>query len=338
VEAYTYFSSIRPGFTAFVLASDSTPSGAYWSTSPNDFGGQFNAGANGDMPNDLYVNMAGLVYKDHARGTVDYASYVSSTVFHPKETNNDHVSAPMAEPLFKINGDDVWLGVAMGTEEVLEVGDRISTGLMLIPQVPATIRQRVTWPDGRQRSVEGRADARGTFKGQVFRLDDPGVYKVWVEAEHQGRTGKVFGSGDGVFHHYVLPRDGPSFLHIDLPPVSRYDATRLLEIPLRFPAGYSNPKVTYSCFFPGMIMDEGELPARDGLFVYRFLPSQFAAQFPQFDIVDFLTGEARLNDLVVFIFFVEATSPDGSKAYDVAKLLIRDGTLYHNKVYEADRP
>ena len=137
VEAYAYFSSIRPGFSAFTLTSDSSTLGSYWSASPNIYGKQFNAGVNGDMPSDIYLNFAGLVYKDKRRGTVDYATYSSSIVVDPKDTQNVRTVAPLAEPLFTVNGSPVWLALAMGTNEVLVVGDRVSLGLVVIPAVPA---------------------------------------------------------------------------------------------------------------------------------------------------------------------------------------------------------
>ena len=330
VEAYAYFSAIRPGFTPFVITADSTPMGAYWATSLNPFGNQINAGgANGDILNDIYRVTAGLVYKDLARGTVDYASYASTIVMTPKGTCNDRVRAPGEEPLFTVNGRPQWIGVAMATNEILEVGDRISLGSLIFPAVPARVEASMTWPDGRVERVEGKASRIGVFGKGLYTVDMPGVYRVKATARYKGREGDTFGSGDGIFNHYVVKKEHPDVLEIDLPPRSDYDVTRILEIPLRIREGYTSPKVTYSVVFPGMIMDEGEFVPKGGAHTFRFIPSQFAMQFPNFDIKDYKFGNLKLNDSVFFIFFVEATSPEGEVVHDVKKVMIRDKTLYY---------
>ena len=329
VEAYTYFSSLRPGFTAFVMTSDCTPIGSYWSTSPNIYGNQFNAGVNGDMPSDIYRTTAGLVYKDLKNGSVDYASYASTIVVCPKEMNNNRVLAPCTEPLFTMNGKKQWIGLAMAINEVLEVGDRISLGSLIFPAVPAEIEASLTWPDGRVERVEGTASRTGVFTKGIFKVDVPGVYKVKALATYKGKTGDAFGSGDGIFNHYVVETEHPDILHVGLPPMSRYDVTRILEIPVRIQKGYHEPKITYSVVCPGIIMDEGEFFPRNSEHIFRFIPSQFAMQFPNFDITDFRYGKAMLNDSVFFIFFVEAISPEGKKVFDVKKVMIRDRMIHY---------
>ena len=330
VETYTYFSSLRPGFSTYSIASDSTAVGSYWSTSPNIYGYQFNAGVNGDMPNDIYLTNASLVYKDKRKGTVDYASYSSTIVVGPKEMNDNRVVAPMEEPLFKVNGVDVWLAIAMGTSEVLEVGDRVSLGLIVFPQVPAAIEETLTWPGGdRGETVKGDANAIGNFPGGVFTLDRAGVYRVKVTADYKGKTGIVFGSGDGVFNHYVVEQDHPDILRIGLPPVSDFDVSKILEIPMRIQDGYTDAKVTYTVLFPGMLMDEGEFAMNSSPRAFRFIPSQFAAQFPNFDATDYLWGTPKMNDSAFFVFFVEAKAPDGRIVHDARKIMIRDKSIYN---------
>jgi len=329
VEAYTYFSSLKPGLTTYVATADSTLLNSYWTVSPNSFGNQLNAGVNGDMPNDIYRITGGFVYKDRANGIVDYDAYAATIVVTPKDTNNNRVTGPCEEPLFTINGKEQWLGIAMATNEVLEVGDRISMGSLLFPAVPADVRASLTWPDGRTEVVEGKANRLGAFGKGVFTVDRPGVYRATETASYKGRSGDVFGSGDGVFNHYVVERSKPDILRIDLPPIADYDVTRILEIPVRILPGYTDPKVTYSVFFPGIIADEGEFFPENGRHVFRFIPSQFAMQFPSFDITDFRTGRPTLNDSVFFVFFVEATGPDGKPAFDVAKVMIRGRKVYY---------
>jgi hypothetical protein len=330
VEAYTYFTALRPGLSTYAVVADSTALGNYWTISPNHYGKQYNAGVNGDMANDIYLVNAGLVYKDKKRQRVDYASYSATVLVRPKDANIIRAAAPMERPLFRINGRDIWLGVAMGTNEILEVGDAVSTGLIVFPTVPAQIEQTVTWPDGaRVERIAGVASAIGSFQGKAIVADRPGVYRVATRATHQDRTGTVFGSGDGGFNHYAVSPGHPDALAVGLPPISTYDAAKILEIPLRLRDGYTDGKVSYSVVFPGMIMDEGEFPLpEDHEHVFRFIPSQASMQFPNFDTTEYLWGKAKLNDSVFFIFFVEATAPTGERVYDAKKVMIREDTVY----------
>ena len=330
VETYAYFTAIRPGFTAFNITADSTPLGSYWSTSPNSFGYQFNSGGvNGDMPTDIYRVTAGLVYKDLNKGTVDYGTYASNIVMTYKDTNNNRVRAPCEEPLFTVNGREQWIGLAMATNEILEVGDRISLGSLVFPPVPATIEASLTWPDGRMEQVQGNANRIGVFGRGVFTVDKPGVYRVKATASYRGKTGDVFGSGDGIFNHYVVEKHHPDILMIDLPPKSDFDVTKILEIPIKIRTGFQNTKVTYSVVSPGMIMDEGVFRPEDRAYVFRFIPSQFAMQFANFDITDYGTQRPKLNDSFFIIFFVEAASPQGETVFDVKKIMVRDRDIYY---------
>ena len=118
-------------------------------------------------------------------------------------------------------------------------------------------------------------------------------------------------------------------LNIDLPTYSKYDVSKILEVPITIKKGYSDAKITYSLLFPGMIMDEGEFTTTDNKAVFRYIPSQFAMQFPNFDIRDYRLGRPRQNDSVFMIFFAEAQSPEGQTVYDVKKLMIREDNLYY---------
>lgn len=329
VETYTYFSALRPGLTPFVLVADSTPLGPYWGIGGNRFRNQINAGPNGDMPTDIYRVAAGLVFKDKTAGTVDYANYAATIVITPKDTNDNRVRGPMEEPLFWMNGRPQWLGLAMATDEVMEVGDRISLGAMVFPPVPAEIENSLIWPDDRVETVTGMADRIGIFGGGVFTVDIPGVYRVRAKGTYKGKTGEVFGSGDGEFFHFVLEKNHPDILHVDLPMRASYDVTRDLEIPLQVVDGFTDAKVTYSVICPGIILDEGELDLKDGHHTFRFMADQFAMQFPSFETVRFADGRPELGDSVFLVFFVTAVGPDGRIAHDVEKVMVRQDSMYY---------
>jgi len=280
------------------------------------------------------------VYKDLKRNTVDYATYASTIVVNPKDTNNNRVRAPCEEPLFTMSGKEQWVGLAMAINEILKVGDRISLGSLVFPAVPAYVEASLTWPDGRVEAVKGKANRIGVFGKGLFTVDMPGIYKVEARATYKGKTGDTFGSGDGVFNHYVVEAEHPDVLQVDLPPISPYDVTKILEIPIRIREGFRDPLVTYSVVTPGIIMDEGSFAPKDGGHTFRFIPSQFAMQFPNFDITDFGFGKPMLNDSVFFVFFVEAISPDGRKIHDAKKVMIRGDRIYYldPSTWKSSRP
>ena len=201
----------------------------------------------------------------------------------------------------------------------------------MFPAVPAEIETSFAWPDGRVEQVTGQANHQGDFAGKVFTVDQPGVYRVKATASYLGKTGNVLGSGDGVFHHYVVEKGHPDILEIDLPTISPYDLTRILEIPIRIREGYTDPVITYSAITPGIVLDEATFyPEGQGM-THRFIPSQFAMQFSNFDILDYGRNQPNLEDTVVLVFFVEATAPDGGKVHDARRILIRKNTLYNFK-------
>ena len=47
------------------------------------------------------------------------------------------------------------------------------------------------------------------------------------------------------------------------------------------------------------------------------------------DLADLVEHLARMNDLVSFILFLEATDPAGERVQDARRLVLREGRLYH---------
>ena len=94
-------------------------------------------------------------------------------------------------------------------------------------------------------------------------------------------------------------------------------------IPITVPNGLKNAVITYSTEMPGILMDEGRIRLKDNACTFRFRPAQFGMQFTVYDTVDFMTGEPYLADSVFFVFFLEAEREDGTRVYDVKKLMFR---------------
>jgi hypothetical protein len=333
-DNYTYVTAIRPGFSAFSLVSDSNAFLADWYTSPNQFGLQFNAGPTGDLPSDNYRVDGGLVVRDLASGLSSYSAYASSVVILPPESYADRVVEPGAEPLLVVNGRKfpLYLGVEVGS--VLHPGQSLSLSAMVFPPVPAAVRMEMTSPSGRQTVVEGEANAIGIFAKPegVVRLEEPGVYRVRATARYKGVAGGVVGTARDEYLHFVADSQRAPLANIALPPEQRFDPSGTVPIRLQMAEGLRDLTVNWIVFCPGIVMDQGTAHLPGPEFVYRFIPTQFAMQFPNFQVVDAISGTPGLAKSVFFVFFVEGTDSDGRRVHDVKILWTRGNRLFHSPV------
>ena len=65
------------------LVGESTVRAPYWPTSPNAFGGQIGASANGDQPGDIYRLFGGVVRRKPKASAPQYAGYIASAFILP---------------------------------------------------------------------------------------------------------------------------------------------------------------------------------------------------------------------------------------------------------------
>jgi hypothetical protein len=72
---YFYAAAPRPGFMSRFIIGDNALRAPYWPTSPNSFGGQIGASANGDLPGDIYRLIGGIVMRKAGEGP-RYAGYL----------------------------------------------------------------------------------------------------------------------------------------------------------------------------------------------------------------------------------------------------------------------
>ncbi len=95
---YFYVSAPRPGYMARFIVAEDDSAFPYWPISPNDFGGQYGASNNGDLPGDIYRLLGGVVVRPNG-GTPMYAGYQSSAFILPKGSNNNRIIGPGDEDL-----------------------------------------------------------------------------------------------------------------------------------------------------------------------------------------------------------------------------------------------
>ncbi len=332
-EAYVYSGIIRPGFPVLTSAYEVTPKGFYWNASPNAFGYQFNRGLNGDVEGDLYRMTAGMVLKDLRTGKNYYDAYASTVAVRNFADAPVSVSIlkPGERPLRKANGVDAHLFLASDTHDVLETGEIMGLGGIVMPVVEADVEWKVTKPSGEVSWMHATASRIGGVGGKPPMLvDEPGAYKIEPRASWGELSGTLPGLVDGSFWHFVVPKDNPDegLLTAGVPGTAKVDALDGLRIPLTWPEDVEDATLYFGLIMPGAVLDQGIVTSDDGAFVYDFQPMQWAAQATNFDARDFGTGEWKLAETLVFQFFLEGTR-DGEPVYDAVRLFLRRDRLYN---------
>jgi hypothetical protein len=288
---YYYGAAPRPGFMSRFLVGESTVKAPYWPTSPNAFGGQIGASANGDQPGDIYRLLGGVVRRPKD-GTPQYAGYVASAFLLPGRTNNNRVIAPGSEDLIGPLGTKArFFLVGLRPGMAYELGATFAPAVQIDPILPVKVRFVLTYPNGRTKTAEGTGDSFGSFVGaERWPLDVTGAYRYTLSAEWDGHAGGMPGLPASGGEFYVFRKDRPAGaagLAVSLPKPPLVSPTTGIRID-----GTSSAKsVRYAVLMPGAVIAVGELPVESGRFVYRFDPLAVHAAVPLYDVVNNQTGK-----------------------------------------------
>jgi hypothetical protein len=334
-QCYGYMSAIRSGFVArYMIAQDTNYIwDAYWQSGGNFAGKQINNSYNGDLPQDIYGFLGGMVLKDFTTGINQYGIYASMGVIIPKGSYANRISAPLSEPLLNINGRDHYI-TDVGAPlpgMVFETSDILRAGAMIFPPIQGVKCQKIiTAPSGKNFKFQGTSNKIGLAKltaaeGADIPITEPGVYEVISSCAFNGKQGDTIGSGDGKYYIYAVNKDDyTQHFKLDLPPRFTLDYKNILAIKGLVNADIKNPKINYTIIMPGMIMDEGTLTVQNNSFVYNFSARDFAVQFPQYDIVkyDYPINQV-MADSVIFTFFLTAENAQGQAIHSVQRFILR---------------
>jgi len=314
---------------------------SYWSTSPSVLGNQMHTSENGDLPGDYYRNTGGVVYRNLKTGETRYAVYASMAVVTPEGTDNNRVVAPGSEPLFTLNGREHYLflggGVLPVPGMILLEGGGAPAGGASNPPVPADLETTVTSPSGRAFVYRLKANKIGVFPrspGNVTRLTEPGVWKARQKLAYAGKTGDVLGSLDGEYAFYVAPKNPARCFEIDLdlPPFSRVQPGQAVLVSGTLPDDVAEGVVHYTIISPGVIVEEGSIPAEEGRFRYVFDPWTLGERLPFYDTMNHLTGRPVLADTLVFNLFFEGKRENGKKVWGVKVFAMRGDKVINANV------
>jgi hypothetical protein len=318
--SYAYTSTVRPGVAVRSLVHESSFL-SYWSLD-DPYNLQYGAGGEGDLPNDIKLQFAGLVLRGPADDVSDtfspgsepvfpqYDIYSSMAVIVPQgDRLGNRVTPPFrgasggpnGGPLLTIHGRDYDMfvtptGVLPGT--VCQIGDRFSYSGYAWPTLPARIRWSVTGPDGKTRSFQTEASRVGYFHDPAtdFALTEPGLYAHRVELAYRGLTsagpvsepyptGDLPGSDSGLSHFVVVnPRE--PLLEVEVSsPIRHTEDTGLLgtQLTAHVPAEWSQTEGWVTVWLPGFLIDDHRLEVTGSKMRYHCDPTTWRRDFPNID-------------------------------------------------------
>jgi hypothetical protein len=320
---YYYASAPRPGFMGRFLVQEDGTRAPYWPTSPNSFGGQINASANGDLPGDIYRLLGGVVLRNGGEKPL-YAGYMASAFILPGKSENNRVVAPGAEDLPGPFGQQArFFLVGLRPGMTYTVGATFTPGLQIDPMLPARITFTLDYPDGRRVTASGLGDAAGSFAGKErWLLDVPGVYRYRIEGEWEGFRGGMPGlPAEGGAFYVVEPERvaGVPELQLDLAPEVTMDAVTGTLVQGRSSA----EKVFFAAVCPGAVLDQGWLEVKDGKWSYALNPTRLAQKTATYDTVNRVSGRPEIGDVIHLTFFSREQSADGASGHSFARVVVR---------------
>ncbi len=329
--AYYYGAGPRPGFMSRFLVGEDGVRAPYWPTSATNFGGQFGATNNGDMPGTAYRLLGGVVLRPKDQ-TPSYAGYMATAFILPKGSNNNRVIPPGSEDLLGADGQSfrVFLVVSMRPGMVYEQGTAFTPAFQIDPMLPVHIHCALKDPDGNVvKEWDGTGDGYGSYAGpDRYTLDRPGLWVCTVQSDWEGYPGHVPGLPEEGGYIYVIDkpqREGTTGLKLALKNQQSFKAEEGLAI-----EGFSNAeRVYFAAVTPGCVVDQGELPVEGGRFVYRFDPAAIRERVPIYDIENLRNGKKELGRIIHLTFFAQQKAADGTPYHAFARVIFRGNTAIY---------
>ena len=327
---YYYGAAPRPGFMSRFLVADNGTRAPYWPTSPNSFGGQINASSNGDLPGDIYRLIGGVALRFQGRKPL-YAGYIASAFILPRGSNNNRVIAAGSEDVpgpYNALARAFLVGTRPGM--MYETGTTFGPAVQIDPILPVDLNFTLDYPDGRRVMTSGVGDATGSWAGEKWTLDVPGIYRFNLTGNWMDHRASMPGlPADGGLL-YVVEKDRPANapeIQFNLPVQSSFNAVTGATI-----TGKSTAKtVSYAAIMPGAVLDQGTLTVQNGQFQLAWDPKAMNQRTPTYDTANRVTGTADIKDVVHLTFFSEETAPDGKKYHSFARLILRGTQIFWAK-------
>jgi hypothetical protein len=327
---YFYGAGAQPGFNArFIVAYDYTRA-PYWPTSNTNFGGQYGASNNGDMPGTIYRLLGGVVLRNKGQ-TPNYAGYQATAFILPKGTNNNRIIGPGDENLpGPDNTSARFFLVPIRPGSTYPIGATFTPVLQIDPILPCNVTFTLTAPNNTTYVSTGKGDQYGYFAGSKgFVLNQTGVWTYIVNATWNGYQGHVPGLPNAGGWIYVIENGTPPGpgITMKMPMQQTFSPTTGLNVTGQTTAS----KIFYAIIIPGAVLEQGILPVNNGTFTYYFNPQAMASKIQTYDIIYNANGQAQIGKIVHLSFFSEESATDGTVYHSFARVVLRGTTAVYVK-------
>jgi hypothetical protein len=350
-EAYNYFSVVRPGITLrqFVDGGDSDL--ALNLSMDDTYNQQIGAGADGDQPGDYMFLFGGAVIRNEAAEIMDTAIYGAlATVIDP---DLDPAAARVFPPYRgQTGGADggalvfirqeprnmFFVPTAIQPGQTLVQGDTLSIAGQVAPTLPSRVSVSITAPSGVTREFDGFANAIGYFymPEADFRVNEIGLWQVEITVQHEGLTsagqvieplptGGILSANGDSFSVYVVAQDAES-LPWDRGADFLFPAASPFNYSFNVPEGWTDVQAYATLTMPGFIISDEPLQVTGRTFVFRYSPTAFNFDFPNFEFSGEIDAPAA-SDSLHLTLAVAGTDADGR-----FRLRSRSFTIFHDRM------
>ena len=327
---YFYGAAAQPGFNArFIVAYDYTRA-PYWPTSNTNFGGQYGASNNGDMPGTIYRLLGGVVLKNKDQIPM-YAGYQATAFILPKGSNNNRIVGPGDENLPSPDNTSArFFLVPIRPGSTYPLGATFTPVLQIDPILPCNVTFTLTAPNNITYISTGQGDQYGYFAGSKgFALNQSGVWTYMVNATWNGYQGHIPGLPDAGGWIYVIENGtapGPG-ITMKMPMQQTFSPTTGLNVTGQTTAS----NIFYAIIIPGAVLEEGVIPVNNGTFTYYFNPQAMASKIQTYDIINYANGQAQIGKIVHLSFFSEEKTADGTVYHSFVRVVLRGTTALYVK-------
>jgi hypothetical protein len=326
---YYYGSAPRPGFNSRFIVSHDNIRAPYWPTSPNSFGGEIGASANGDLPGDIYRFLGGVVLRNKGQAPL-YAGYQASGFILPKGEKNNRVIGPCDEDLPSPDGEPArFFLVSVRPGMVYQVGNTFGAVLQIDPVVPCDVRFTLIAPDGSTRVATGKGDQYGYFVAtEKWPLDQAGVWTYTVNATYNGYSGKVPGLPESGGWIFILENEtvSGSGMTLSMAEVQTFSPTAGLNV-----TGLTTASRVYcAAIIPGAVLEQVIVPVENGEFRYEFDPQRMADKLITYDIINIVNGKPEIGRVVHLTFFSQEQGANGTY-HSFVRVVLRGTTAIYVK-------
>jgi hypothetical protein len=297
-RGYFYIAVSKPGLPLFVTVCDSSALENWWHAQMGNFMDTIGAAANGDRPGDVYWSVVTALFTDPVEGRQFYGRYGAGASIRERGVRQEVISSPFKYPVALINGADLYIygGVGPSPGTIFETGAVKGIGSVAVPLAPHEVEIKVEKPDGKEMVCRGRADAIGNYAcATPLVFETPGVYRIYAAFWEGAARGACPGSKGGWYNVYCVNRYSQSRIFFDGGIPRMVDPPNGLLICGRVEPPIASGTLYFSLVKPGILMDEGAIPVKDGKFSYQLRPDQFSAEFPNIADVTWPSIPARLD-------------------------------------------